>query len=194
MAVKFISRPAPVIDMPTLYRHLRLDPESLGDGTDPVHEDDALILGYLDAAVEYAEHYTGRSIGVQILELALDAFPASAIELPRGPVLSVQSVNYRDGSGQLQSIDPSGFALDNYGEQHWLVPAYGSSWPAAQNSANSLLVRYVAGEVTGAQRAALLLITAGLYANREDTAEKALTNLPLGVKTLLNTKKHWVLA
>lgn len=194
MAVKVISRSTPVIDLPTLHRQLKLDPESPGEGLDPVHEDDTLILGYLEAAVEVCEHYSGRSIGVQVRELALDAFPAGAIELPHGPVLAVQSVSYRGASGQLVALDASAYALDNYGEQHWLLPGYGFNWPATQGSANSLVVRYTAGEVTGGQRAALLLITAGLHANREDTAERVLHSLPIGVKTLLNPKKHWVLA
>ena len=154
--------------------------------------DDAQLEGFLAAAQAYAEHYTGRAIGTQTLELALDSFPDGAIELPRGSVTGITSITYVDEAGVTQTISNTLYALDNYDAlQCWAVPAVDTSWPTPGAVANAVKVRYVAGDVTPAVRAALLLTVGHLHANREASTPTAMQELPMGVKALLDTIKVW---
>lgn len=192
MSLKLISRVEPVIALESLRRQCKLDAEIKPGNTVATHEDDGLLLDYLAGAVELAEHQTERAVGTQSLELALDMFPLNAIALPKGPAVSVQAVTYRDEFGVVQTVDPSGYVLDNRGDQNWLLPAFGVRWPAAQLSANSLVVRYTAGgELPRAIKLALLLLVADMYKNPEATSDKQLQVLPIGVKALLNTQRIW---
>jgi len=71
--------------------HLRLD--DIGGS----HPHDALVTSLISSAREFAEHYTGRALAQQTLEVALDSFPnGDTIDLPRPPVASVTSIKYDD--------------------------------------------------------------------------------------------------
>jgi len=181
MGVKVITPAAQQIPTADLRAHCRID------GTD----EDALLAGYLAAAVGYAEHYTQRSIGEQTLELALDAFPAcGAIDLPRGPVASIESIKYLDAAGVEQTLSDTQYSLDDYG----LVPRVilvADAWPATDAVANAVKVRYEAGSLPDAVKTALLLTVGHLFENREATAPDNLAELPLGVDCMLDTVKVW---
>lgn len=97
-------------------------------------------------ATRLAEHEIGKCLMPQTWELTLDAFP-DAIRLTRPPVASVTSVQYVDPAGVLQTLAPSAYILDTtdgYGLAY-LLPAYGTSWPATREQASAITVRFVAG-------------------------------------------------
>lgn len=182
MGVKVITPPAQVIPTPDLVSHVRAPDDSEGP----------LLVAYLGAALGYAEHYTGRSFGSQTLELALDAFPAGAIDLPQGPVTAITSIKYRHWATNVETtLDPSAYSLDDYGLQCRVVPALNTEWPATDGSTNALKIRYVAGALPDAVRSALLLTVGHLFENRENTAPLSLQELPMGAKALLDTVKVW---
>ncbi|MDM0024081.1 head-tail connector protein [Variovorax saccharolyticus] len=181
MGVKVITAAAQAIPTADLRAHCN-----------SVAADDALLVGFCLAAQGYAEHYTGRSIGSQTLELALDEFPAGAIELPQGPVTGITSIKYIDSAGTEQTLSGTLYALDDYGIQCWGVPKVDTTWPATMAAANAVKVLYVAGALPPAVRAALLLIVGNLYENREQSIVGTIVSeLPLGVKSLLDTVKVW---
>lgn len=182
MGVKVITQP----DLATL-----IPTADLRAHCNSVSADDALLEGFRSAAHGYAEHYAGRSFGSQTLELALDEFPAGAIELPRGPVTAITSVKYIDEAGVEQTISNTLYTLDDYNLDAWVVPAFDTEWPTPMAVANAVKVRYVAGSLPGAVRSAMLLTVGHLYSNREASAPTALQELPLGVKSLLDTVKVW---
>ena len=182
----------PFVSIEDCRKHLRLDDD--GDSP-PSHPDDDLVLGYLAAAREWVEGYTGRALTPRTLELALDAFPVAGIALPWPPAVSIVSVRYADGSGGEVELDPSAYSLDDYQSPCWLLPAYGVSWPQAAPVANAVLVRYVAGyshrldasqprPLPKALRNAALLLLTDLYENREGQSPLTLKELPMGVKSL----------
>lgn len=187
MGVKVITPATQQIPAADLRAHCRIDPADVD--TDAAV--DALLVGYLAAAVGYAEHYTQRSIGEQTLELALDSFPAGAIELPRGPVGSITSVKYIDAAGAEQTASASLYALDDYGLVDWVRLTANASWPSTQAVANAVKVRYIAGTLPEAVKSALLLTVAHLYENREASGVDRLAEIPLGVDCLLDTVKVW---
>lgn len=175
MGVKVITAASNVLTLAQLRLHLRL----IGDP----HPEDALLVSYLASAVQFAEHYTGRSIGVQTLELALDAFPVGPIQLVQGPALSIASITYLDVFGAVQTLAPSSYTLDDYGLKSWVVAA--TAWPAPGAFANAVKVRYQAGNMPPAVQSALLVTVCEMYESRESIS------LSKGVCALLDTVKDY---
>ena len=175
MGVKVITPAANILTLAQMRLHIRL----IGDP----HPEDALLLSSLAAAVQYAEHYTGRSIGVQTLELALDAFPTGAIDLQQGPVLSITSIKYLNEIGVELTLLPAAYTLDDYSLQNRVVGL--AEWPATGAFANAVKVRYQAGSILPAVQAALLLAVADMYENREQIG------LSDGVSSLLDTVRAY---
>jgi uncharacterized phiE125 gp8 family phage protein len=177
-----------VIPLADLRLHLRLD--MFGGAT--THPDDALIQSNLLAAREYAEHYTQRSIGQQTLELALDSFPDAGIELELGAA-TITSIKYVDTALVEQTIASNLYTLDDYSFKHWAIPV--DSWPTTGAVANAVKVRYTTpAALPAAVTQALLLLTGHLYENREAVNTDRGVNpgeVPLGVKALLDTVRHW---
>lgn len=155
------------------------------DGT----ADDTLLGIWRSAAIRYAEHYTGRSIGEQVLEHALDAFPAGPILLPNGPVREILSLRYVDPDGAEQTMSAAAYTLDDYSDPQWALAAAGTGWPVTHCSANAVKVRYAAGSntVDGAALHALLLLVGHADKNREAVTQGAFAEVPLGVRALLDT-------
>lgn len=180
--------------------HLRVD----AYGSPPESDDDEWITAQIPAAREYCERELGRALAPRTLEVGTNAFPAVAVDrtagkaftLPFGPVTSVTSVIYTDSDGVDQTLDSAGYALDPYATPSRVVLTYGSTWPAARASLNSVRIRYVTGYVDAVEsplrpilprqaRAAILLMLGHLYENREATGTDKLLELPLGVMSLL---------
>lgn len=136
MAFKQFS--APAVEPVTLAEakvHLRVE-----------HADeDALITALIQGAREQAEHEVGRALITQTWDLVLDAFPAAEIRLSRPPIQDVVSVTYVDAAGVTQTMDSSAYVLDSDLEPGYLLPAYGTSWPATADVANAVRVRYRCG-------------------------------------------------
>ncbi len=126
---------------------------------DDTTADDALITALITAAREFAEHYTGRALAPQTLEMALDEFPDDGIDLDMPPVATITSVKYTDESGVEQTVATTDYALSLYGESRRLTLAYGIDWPPARGIADAVRIRYVTGYTTvpKAVKAAILL-------------------------------------
>jgi len=184
MGWKVITPPTEPVTLADARLHLRVTDTS----------EDTLIASLTTAAREYCEHYLQRSIGSQTLELALDEFPEGAIELEHGPCISITSIKYIDTTGVEQTLAGAAYTLDDYSHKSWAVRAYGTEWPDTLEAANVVKVRYVAGSTPSAVIAAMKLIIGHLYENREQSiVGVSVTELPLGVKALLDTKRIWSL-
>jgi uncharacterized phiE125 gp8 family phage protein len=202
--VKVITPPVgEQITLPEAKLHLRIDDDFSSPSS---HPDDPLIESLIAAAREWCEFYAGRSLAPQTLELAADSFPRSgvvscapclpsnyeywALPLPMGPVVSVQTVT-------VSGTAYSDYVLTTYAEPARLLPLAGGSWPTLTPSADAIKVRYVAGyDLPGASpnpnplpksiRAAMLLVLAHLYENRENTTlGPTLQEIPMGAQALL---------
>jgi uncharacterized phiE125 gp8 family phage protein len=163
--------------------------------------DDAMIEGFIAAAREYCENYTGLSFAPVTLEAAFDNYPTCvasgmplAIELPFGPVREVLSVTHGDGS---DDANVDGWVLDRYSSPARLTPlANAQLWPTLEGATNLVKVQYTAGygdidsdgfgePLPGSAKTALLLMVGHLYRNREATTDSAMATLPLGVQSML---------
>lgn len=160
-------------------------------------DDDSLINIYIAAARAAAEHRTGRGLVTQTLELNLDYFPDSKIELPNVPVASVNSVKYLDSNGTDQTLSDSNYYLDNAGLKNWLILANNKSWPPTCEAANAVRIRYVTGygqvgDVPGGIKSWILLTVGSLYKNREATLETQQYSIPERFHdSLLDPFKTW---
>jgi len=135
--------------------------------------DDTLITALITTAREQAELHTRRQLISRQWRLTLDAWPsADVIELPRPPLISVQSVKYLDQDGTLQTLDSSRYTVDTTSEPGRLAPAWGDAWPSTRDDLNAVRVEYTAGYANAAAvpqpiKAWMLLAIATWYAQRE---------------------------
>lgn len=157
------------------------------DGT----TEDALITAWITAARELAEHHTGCALAPQTLEMALDSFP-DAIDLDMPPVASVTSLKYTDLAGVEQTVGAASYVLSLYGAARRITPAFGFVWPATQDTANAVRVRYVTGYAVApkAVKAALQLMVAWFNEHRGSEMDPDDIQPP-AAKALLGTVKLW---
>lgn len=159
--------------------------------------DDALINGYISAAREQAEHRTGRALITQTLEMVLDTFPDSEIELPLSPAISIVSVKYINTLGNEVTMATNAYALDNYGLRNWVLPASGTEWPDTFEMANAVKIEYTAGfgnasAVPQTVKSWILMAVGAFYEHRELVAHNQTYQLPRDFcDALLDPIKIW---
>ena len=158
--------------------------------------DDTLLTGLIQAAREYAEGYQNRALCTQTWELVLDSWPSeSYIEIPLPPLQSVTSIKYKDTAGVESTWADTNYIVDIDSFLGRLVWGYGVTWPTVTlYPAGGIRIRFVAGyglaaAVPGMTKAAILLLIGHLYENREAGQEKALQEIPFGVKSLLGMNR-----
>lgn len=152
-------------------------------------QDDHMILSYMIAAREYCEAFTGLIIARRTVEVALDDFPTEAIELPFAPLVSLTYIYAGDDSDS--EVDMALYDVDDYSIPARIVPV--TEWPTVTATTNLIKIRAVAGYGNDSDsiplpfqlRAAILLILGHLYKNREDSAEKAISTIPMGAESLM---------
>ncbi len=201
---RLISRdPVPLLALATLRRQCEVEAIDVDSDGVESHPDDALLLAKLEDAIDFAEDFTGRAIALSTWEAALDAFPKAEIEIPRPPLVTVSEF-YAGNDSEGLLAESSDYVVDTFGEVATLRPV--TAWPASPTGPNGIRFTFRAGyrpegteesdsdaidapELPGSIRSAILLIVGHLYANREDTTERALTSIPLGVAAFLRPKR-----
>jgi uncharacterized phiE125 gp8 family phage protein len=103
---------------------------------------DALISRRIVEAREYVEGYCKRPLITQTQEIRWDGF---LIEMELPAAITVVSVKYVDNDGVLQTVDPSLYVLDTYGDIPFLHTAYALVWPIPRNERNAVRVQFTAG-------------------------------------------------
>lgn len=153
--------------------------------------EDSVIEAMVRAAIARIDGPSGIgwAMMAQTWALSLDEFP-DTILLPGAPVKSVTSISYVDTAGAAQTLDESTYRVDISMDQARITPAYGQAWPAIRQITGAVTVTYVVGEASAANvpadlKAAVNLLTAHLYENREASTVQSLTVLPLGVEYMI---------
>lgn len=179
---------APVVEPVTVDEaklHLRVD------STD----DDIVIETVIQEAREWIEESYSLALITQTLDYYLDEYPESDVmTLPVFPLQSVTSVTSISPAAAESVFASSNYAVDAVSQPGRIRLVSGASWPSDDlRVVNGVRVRYLAGygvagrTVPSHVRKAMLLLIGHLYENREATREKALMEVPFGVKALLNS-------
>lgn len=109
-----------------------------------ITDDDTLITSYLASATSFAETFCGRALCTQTLALTLDRWPADyTLRLPKPPIQSLTSIQYKDYSNVWQTISSSAYVFDQATAR--VTPTYGGVWPVQLPIVGSIKATYVAG-------------------------------------------------
>lgn len=182
-----------------------LEPVTLEEAKDHLNVDyddkDALIESYISAARALIENSCHIVIAEALFELTYDAFPDEAIEIPRFPLIAVESVIYDDGDGNAQTLSADAYTVDASGQFGWVV--VNDSWPATLDAINAVRVRFRAGYAmeSGNEsnmppefKQAILLLVGHFFQNREAVGDSDQVALPLAVEALISPHRVPVLA
>lgn len=157
---------------------------------------DALLMGYLRAAVGYVERVYDMPLVTQTLDVDVVAFPAAGkpLNVRQWPLQSVTSIVYVDSAAAEAIWDAGAYRV--IAGQGLIWPAVGGSYPTALDT---VVVRGVFGfggrnDVPPEIRHALMLIVADWSRDRENTVTgAALQPIPIGAKNLLMSyRRNWI--
>ena len=154
-------------------------------------DDDAYIDTIISAATKYTEDTLGSSLITQTWKMYMDCFPGM-IELPRGPVQAVSSIEYIDTNGDTQTLAASKYTVDLKSQRPRITPSYNESWPSTRGIVNSVTVTFISGygdtcDAVPVQIVqAIKMLTAHLYENRESTSPVAVNVVPMGYNFLIS--------
>lgn len=147
-----------------------------------------LITALIVAARQWVEGYTMRPLMTQTLQANYDYLTTTEILLNKFPIQSITSVKYIDLSGTEQTIDSSTYTTD-------LISPIGriklASIPSSKTTLNAIKIRFVAGYTSAelvpkTYKSAMYLLIAHLYENRQEAQSQSLTEIPFGIKVLLD--------
>lgn len=162
--------------------------------------DDTYVAALISAAREYVEAYMDESLIDQQLVMRLDAFPA-AIELPRPPMSQTASrtavtiVYTANDAGSTATLATNQYRIDRDSTPGTLRPLYGGSWPSHLLDYGSVTVTWWAGrgedggKVSQRVKAAILMLVGQWYERRMAADAASMSEMPFGVKALLDSAK-----
>lgn len=132
---------------------------------------DGVMQLALDAAVAKVEELTERVLGSQTWLLTLDAF-SDAIELPRGPVLGIETFSYLDSEGNSLAVSGEVYATDLVSVPQWVVRLAEEAWPSdVLDGVNAVSIEFAAGydadTLPASLRRAVLTLAAAWFQDRE---------------------------
>lgn len=108
---------------------------------------DAKLPDLIAAAESQAATFTGRQFLRARYGVVLDRWPC-AIELPRPPLISVDTITYVDGAGSTQTLASNQYVVDTSGLLATIRPAYGVTWPVPRLQASAITVAFTCGYAT----------------------------------------------
>lgn len=183
----------PATAEPVSLQEAKLQCKIITDITDVAEfAEDSLIQAWIATARAVAEHYTGRALATQTLEMAFPAFPGDCFDLDMPPVQSVTSIKYTDLNGVEQTVSPSLYLVSSYGTARRVALTYGSEWPSTRDEPEAVRVRYVTGysPAPAAVNAAIKLMVGWFNEHRGSEMDPDDIQPP-AAKALLNTVKVW---
>ncbi len=125
-------------------------------------DEDVYIAALVAAATRQVERDTDRTLIETEYEWTLDRFPGTrcwwsvfsptarkredVLFSPRSPLVEVASIEYYDGDGVQQTLDPSAYLVVTAEEPGQIVPApNGAGWPTTQERPDAVLVTLTCG-------------------------------------------------
>lgn len=159
-----------------------------------IDDDDLWLRARIKAARQWVEGQTRRCFKQATYDHVIDwdwpyFMGCPRIDLPLNPVQSVTSITYVDGSSPNPTLAASQYtvAARTYGS--FIVPAYGVTWPSVRDVPAAITVRFVAGdndEIPEPIVAAMAMLIAHWYENRQAVEAKEMVPVPYGIESLLS--------
>lgn len=132
MRVRVVVPPAPIVS-----------PSDIAGDHDANDARVELMIAAATEVIDGPDGWLGRALGPQTIELSSDCWRDRSFRLPCPPVIEMVSVQYRDGDGALQTVDPASYTLAD--ELLWFRPNW--SAPSLGCFADAVRIRYRAGYV-----------------------------------------------
>ena len=166
-------------------------------------DDDAYIGTLITAAREWCEQYLDRTLVNTQWLMRLDKFPDSGIhpvELPRPPMVAsgtatAVSITFTTEAGPTSTYSTAEYRVDRFATPGTVLPLYGSTWTPHRQDDNAISVTWWAGygasgaSVPAAIRHAMLMLIATWYDRRASADNAGGTEVPFGVKSLLDSQR-----
>jgi uncharacterized phiE125 gp8 family phage protein len=165
-----------------------------------ISDDDAYLESLVTAAREYCEDYLDRTLVHTQWRMRLDGFPYE-IELPRPPMASsgtttAVSITYTaNESGATVVLPSTEYRVDRDATPGAMRTLYGGSWPSHLLDQNSVTVLWWGGygadgsSVPRPIRHAMLMLIGAWYERRQAADSAAATEIPFGVRALLDSAR-----
>jgi hypothetical protein len=118
--------------------------------------------------------------------------------LPKPPVQSVTQIQFMDPTLQtLQTLAPATYLVSTGSMPCRIMPSYGNVWPVTWEVMDAVQITFTAGYSNDGSlvpeflKVAIRLLVSHWYEHREAAMEELLTEIPLGVKILLQASDYW---
>jgi uncharacterized phiE125 gp8 family phage protein len=168
-----------------------------------VSDDDAYIGTLITAAREWCEQYLDRTLVNTQWVMRFDAFPPDGthdIELPRPPMVSsgtatAVALTFTYENGTTATYSTASYRVDRASTPGAVKTLYGQTWPPHLLDDNAISVTWWAGygasgsSVPAAIRSAVLMLVGLFYEKRMAADAGSLSEVPFGVKSLLDAHR-----
>jgi uncharacterized phiE125 gp8 family phage protein len=158
--------------------HLRIDTD----------DEDSIIRGFIEAATEWVENATDRQLITASYAFSFAEVPDEELELPKSPLVSVDSVTYIDADDEEQTLDPSAYRVTTNTTPGEIV--FIDSPDSLADRTDAITVNYTAGygdpeDVPYLLQMAILQLVGTWYSNREGVTDQQLREIPFGIERLI---------
>ena len=161
--------------------------------------DDSYIASLITAAREWCEAYCDQTFIHTRYRMTLDSFPTE-IELPRPPMATAGTVTavvvtYTMENQTTAVLATNQYRVDRDATPGVIRPLYNGSWPSHLLDYNAVAVTWWGGSgSTGADvsqrlKSAILWLVGMWYERRMAAEQATMSEIPFGVKSLLDNAK-----
>lgn len=177
-----------------------IEPVSLGEIKDLLRidasADDSTLTILGKAARIYVEHQQKRQHITATYTLGLDGFPAGDIVMPVPPLISVDSISYKDVAGDTQTWAASNYQVEITGLRGSISVEPTVSYPSTEaGRKNAIVITFDAGYGTAASnvpettRLAIMMLAAHWSENPEPVVIGTIVaELPMHIQNLIEAE------
>ncbi len=161
---------------------------------EPDQADDALLGGYVQAALQMVGEMSGRVLAPETWAASFP-YVCGDLKLPKAPVQEVVSITYFDAADVLRTAVLADFYVFVDEDSCVIRPKAGKAWPTTIRREDAVTVTFEVGyeALPDPLKVAVLMLTAHLYDNREAAVIGAgVAEVPFGVAEMVSLyRRGW---